>query len=130
MPSFEVFFDGDCPLCMREIAMARRLDRRGRVRFTDIAAEGFDAEALGTTHEALMASIHGRTADGTWVTGVEVFRRMYAALGFGPLVAVSRVPPVSWALEAGYRWFAANRLRLTGRCTAETCAPARPGAAT
>lgn len=119
--AFEVFFDGDCPLCRREIALLRRLDRRGAIRFTDIAAPGFDASDVGLAHADLMASIHGRTADGAIVEGVEVFRRLYAAVGFGPLVALSRVPPIGWLLDAGYRWFAKNRLRLTGRCDDGTC---------
>ncbi len=119
----EVLYDGDCPLCVREIRMLQRWDRkRGRIRFTDIAAPGFDASAIGITHEQLMAEIHGRLPDGTWVTGVEVFRRLYAAVGLGAPVAVTRLPGVSHALEAGYRVFARNRLRLTGRCDDGACA--------
>lgn len=30
----EVFFDGECPLCMREIRVLRRLDGKGHIRFT------------------------------------------------------------------------------------------------
>lgn len=119
--TFEVFFDGQCPLCTREIALLRRFDRRGAIRFTDIAEPGFDARAIGVSPADLMARIHGRTAEGTIVDGVEVFRRLYAAVGLGPLVAFSRLPPVAWLLDAGYRWFAKNRLRLTGRCDAGTC---------
>jgi predicted DCC family thiol-disulfide oxidoreductase YuxK len=134
---FEVFFDGECPLCVREIRLLRWLDRRGRVRFTDIAAESFDPSTVGRTFEDLMARIQGRDleVDGTpgpWVEGVEVFRRLYAAVGFSPLVALTRLPGVRHLLDAGYRWFARNRLRLTGRCTADSCglpAPSgRPGA--
>jgi len=123
----EVFFDGECPLCVREIEMLRRLDRRARIRFTDIAAPGFDAASEGTTFETLMAEIHGRLPDGTWITGVEVFRRLYTAVGLGPAVALTRMPGVRGALETGYRLFAKNRLRLTGRCTPESCeiTPAR-----
>ncbi len=123
----EVFYDGECPLCVREIAMLRRLDRRDRVRFTDIAAAGFDPVAHGTTAEALMAEIHARLPDGTWITGVEVFRRLYTAVGLGPAVALTRLPGVRGALDVGYRLFAKNRLRLTGRCTPESCeiTPAR-----
>lgn len=116
----EVFFDGACPLCMREIRMLRRLDRRGRIRFTDIAAPGFDASAYGVTWERLMDRMHGRLPDGTLIDGVEVFRRMYTAVGFGALVALTRLPGIRQLLDLGYDAFAKNRLRLTGRCD-DTC---------
>lgn len=118
---FEVFFDGECPLCMREIRLLRRLDKRGRLRFTDISQPDFDAAALGVEFDALMARIHGRLPDGTWVEGVEVFRRLYAAVGFGPLVATTRWPLISHGLSAAYSVFARNRLRWTGRCSDDVC---------
>jgi predicted DCC family thiol-disulfide oxidoreductase YuxK len=121
-PGLEVFFDGDCPLCVREIGWLRRRDRAGRVRFTDIAAPEFDAAAHGVEHATLMAQIHARTADGQWVTGVDVFRGLYTAVGFGPVVAITRWPIVAPLLNVAYAWFARNRLRLTGRCSDGTCA--------
>lgn len=117
----EVFYDGACPLCLREINMLRRRDHRRRVRFTDIAADGFDAEAVGVTWGALMRRIHGRLPDGTLIEGVEVFRRLYAAVGFALLVKLSRAPVVSQLLDLAYKLFAKNRLRLTGRCAADAC---------
>jgi predicted DCC family thiol-disulfide oxidoreductase YuxK len=115
----QVFYDGACPLCMREIRMLMRRDRAARILFTDIAAPDFSAEAFGTTYAELMARIKGRLPDGRWIEGVEVFRRLYAAIGFGWLVAVTRVPGLSHLLSLGYRLFAANRLRLTGRCATD-----------
>lgn len=113
----EVFYDGACPLCAREIRMLMRRDAgKGRIRFTDIAQPDFDAAAVGTTQAELMASIKGRLPSGEWIEGVEVFRRLYAAAGFPRLAAASRWPGVSQLLGAGYRVFAKNRLRLTGRC--------------
>ena len=32
-----VWFDGGCPLCLREIALMQRLDRRGAIAFIDVA---------------------------------------------------------------------------------------------
>jgi len=101
----------------------RRLDRRHRIRFVDIAAPNFDAGATGVTYAALMDRIHGRLPDGCMVEGVEVFRRIYAALGFGPLVALTRLPGIRQMLDLAYRWFARNRMRLTGRCCHPGCAP-------
>jgi predicted DCC family thiol-disulfide oxidoreductase YuxK len=112
----EAFYDGACPACVREARMIGRLDRRGGIRFVDIAAEGFDASSVGVTWEALMDRIHARLRDGTIVEGIEVFRRLYTAVGFGPLVALTRLPGVSHLLDAAYRAFAKNRFRLTRRC--------------
>jgi predicted DCC family thiol-disulfide oxidoreductase YuxK len=117
----QVFFDGDCPLCRREIDVLRRWDRRGKLLFTDISAPDFQACNVGMSQDALMAQLHGRLPDGTWVQGVEVFRRMYAAVGWGPLVQLSRLPLISHVLQWGYTVFARNRLRLTGRCTSNRC---------
>lgn len=117
----EVFYDGACPLCMREIRMLQGRDRKQHIRFVDIAADGFDAASVGLTWETLMDRIHGRLPDGTLVEGVEVFRRLYAAVGFEPLVALTRLPGVSQLLDLAYPAFAKNRLRLTGRCVDGAC---------
>jgi predicted DCC family thiol-disulfide oxidoreductase YuxK len=115
----EVFYDGECPLCRREIDLLRRFDRRKRIRFTDIAAGEFRPEDYGKTMDQLMAEIHGRLPDGRWVIGVEVFRQLYAALGLGPVVAVTRLPGLSHGLDFAYRFFAKRRLQWTGRCSAQ-----------
>ena len=114
----EVFFDGECPLCVREIRLLRLLDRRHRIRFTDISVKDFRPEQYQKSFSDFMDEIHGRLPDGSWITGVEVFRRLYSAVGFGPLVVMTRLPGVSHALDIAYRVFAKNRLRLTGRCNA------------
>lgn len=119
----EVFFDGDCPLCLREVNLLRKLDKESqRIRFTDIQAADFAPASVGRTFPELMRRIHGRLPTGELVEGAEVFRRLYAAVGFRRAVAVSRWPGVSQLVDAGYSLFAKNRLRLTGRCTDEVCA--------
>lgn len=126
----ELFYDGECPLCIREVRMLRRLDRKQRIGFTDITAQGFDAAGTGVSQQALMDRIHGRLPDGSLIEGVEVFRRLYTAVGFGKAVALTRLPGVSQLLDLGYRLFAKNRLRLTGRCRDGACAVAPSTAAT
>ena len=113
---FEVFFDGDCPLCLKEINFLRRRDKHQRVRFTDIAPATFDPTPLGLTWEGLMDRIHGRLPDGTIVEGVEVFRRLYGAVGLGWLWAPTRLPGLKQLADWAYRTFAKNRLKWTGRC--------------
>lgn len=103
----ELFYDGACPICPREVRLLRRLDQRARLRFVDIAADGFDGSSL-----ALQERMHGRLSDGTWGEGVEAFRRAYDAVGFAPLVRLSHLPGLAQLLGLGYRWFARNRYRF------------------
>lgn len=129
-PRFEILIDGQCPVCRAEANMLRRMDRgRGRLRVTDIAASNFRPEAYGRTLDELMARIHGVTPGGDIVEGVEVFRRAYAAVGWGWLLAPTRWPIIRPIANAGYRWFARNRVRLFGggleACESGRCGTAR-----
>ncbi|UCG33701.1 MAG: DUF393 domain-containing protein [Phycisphaerales bacterium] len=113
---FTVLIDGQCPVCRREAEFLRRLDGgRKRLALEDISAPGFDPARFGRSVDELMAEIHGVSADGTVVRGMEVFRRAYAAVGLGWLLAPTRLPVVRQGADAAYAWFARNRLRWTGR---------------
>lgn len=115
---FEVFFDGQCPLCRREIEMIRRKDKRNRLILTDIAAAGFEPTDIPLSE--LMAQIHGRHPDGTYVKGVEVFRQIYSRIGFEFFVKLSRLPLVGNLLDVAYHLFAKIRYwsakRRMNRC--------------
>ena len=121
---FEVFFDGKCPLCLREINMIRRKDRRKRLTLTDIADPEFEPSDVPLSE--LMAEIHGRNPDGSYVKGVEVFRQIYSRIGFGFVVKLSRLPLVGKALDFAYYLFAKIRYwsakRRMARCDT-LCSP-------
>ena len=123
----DFFYDGDCPFCKREVALFRRLDRKRKIKLTDIAAPDFHPSDIGTDMSSLMAEIHARLPDRTWLRGVEVFRRVYSAVRLGWIVPVSRLPLISHALDLCYRFFAKHRLRLTGRCSLRGCFPSPHG---
>ena len=121
----KVLYDGECPLCSREIRFLESRDRgRGRIQFEDIADAAFDPGRYGVDTGTLMARIHGVLPDGGIVEGVEVFRQAYAAVGLGWLLAPTRWPILRSLADWAYRVFARNRLRWTGRpaqCEAGRC---------
>jgi predicted DCC family thiol-disulfide oxidoreductase YuxK len=110
-----VFFDGACPICTSEIALMRRLDRRRQLAFCDFSTQEYDAASSGFAAADLGIVIHARWADGSVITGVEVFRAMWEAVGLGVLAKLSRLSLVEPLVLRAYAWFARNRLRLTGR---------------
>jgi predicted DCC family thiol-disulfide oxidoreductase YuxK len=111
-----VFYDGECALCSREIRFLEKRDRgRKRIQFQDISRPDFDPATYGLDAQQLMARIHATLPDGSVVEGVEVFRRAYAMVGLGWLLAPTRWPGLRRLADLAYRVFARNRLRWTGR---------------
>ncbi|MDA0268983.1 MAG: DUF393 domain-containing protein [Cyanobacteria bacterium] len=113
----KLLFDGDCPLCVREVNFLQKKDAgRGLVAFVDIAADDYDpAQHGGVSFAAAMGRIHAVMADGTVVKNVEVFRRVYAVLGMGWVYAATRWPLVGPVVDWAYDRWADWRLRMTGR---------------
>lgn len=102
MTDVTVWFDGGCPLCRREIALMRRLDRRGAIAFID--ADRGDADCP-VDRADLLARFHARE-DGRLLSGAAAFAAMWRAiprLRFLGLAA--RNPLVLALLERLYRAF-------------------------
>jgi len=122
----KVFHDGACPLCRREIAMLRSMDPHQRVALEDIADPAFDASQYGLTREQVHAYIHGVLPDGTVVRGMEVFRRVYEAVGRGWVWRWTAWPVFRPIADAAY-WVWAKMRPLFGSrraaCGDETCGP-------
>jgi predicted DCC family thiol-disulfide oxidoreductase YuxK len=95
---------------------------------THIDAPKFPASEPGQALADLMSRIHGRLSDDRWIQGVDVFRRLYAAVDFGQLVPASRWPGIAHLLDLAHAVVARNRARWFGRCTANTRA-VEPGQA-
>jgi predicted DCC family thiol-disulfide oxidoreductase YuxK len=110
--SATVFYDGGCPLCRREIAHYRRLDRQGELRWVDISREPEVLRDHGLAVETAMARLHVLGGDGRWHTGAKGFAHLWSRLpGYRWLsrfVATARLLPL---LERGYSRFARWRLR-------------------
>lgn len=119
-----VFFDGACPICEREIALMRRLNKRGLLNFCDFSRADYDPTLINLSPAELGRIIHARWSNGSIITGVDVFRAMWEAVGLGFLAQLTRLSPVEPLVVKAYAWFARNRLRLTGRshtCEGDTC---------
>lgn len=119
-----VFFDGTCPICAHEIALMKRMDRQRQLKFNDFSAVDYDAASIDVFPAELGRIIHARWADGRVISGVDVFRAMWEAVGLGMLARLSRLSLIEPMVVRAYAWFARNRLRLTGRshaCTGDSC---------
>ena len=118
-PAAELTFlyDGACPLCLREVRFLRRRDHHHRIHFVDVDADDYDPSLwAGISYRAAMTRIHAIRNDGSVLTDVAVFRECYRLIGMGWLYAPTTWPVLSGWVDRFYGLWAAQRLRLTGRC--------------
>ncbi|CAH0348812.1 MAG: DUF393 domain-containing protein [Sphingobium sp.] len=109
MATLTVWFDGQCPLCRREIALMQRLDKRGSIDFVDVAAEATDCPI---DRDALLARFHAQE-DGVMLSGAAAFAAMWRAIPvLRPLGLLARNRFTLAALERLYRQFLKIRPKL------------------
>ncbi len=106
----KVWYDGACPLCTREIALMRRLDKRKAITFVDVAS-GADP-SCPIDRATLLARFHAEE-DGVVHDGAAAFAAMWRAIPLlRPLGLAARSPLVLRVLEAAYLRFLKLRPRL------------------
>jgi predicted DCC family thiol-disulfide oxidoreductase YuxK len=111
MAQVTVWFDGDCPLCRREIALMRRLDRRGAIDFVDIAS---GQGACPIDRADLLARFHA-SENGRLVSGAEAFAAMWRAVPvLSPIGHLARNRVFLGLLERLYLGFLRVRPGLQG----------------
>lgn len=110
-----LFYDGGCAICRFDIANLSAANREGLLQFVDITAPGFDPGVHGRTLEDFHARMHAQKPDGSFVTGLEVFRLATRAVGAGWIAAPSGWRLLKGPMDRVYDLFARHRTGLSAR---------------
>ncbi|XP_027167329.1 uncharacterized protein At5g50100, chloroplastic [Coffea eugenioides] len=123
----KMLYDGECPLCMKEVNMLRERNKSfGTIKFVDISSDDYSPEKnQGLDYKTVMGRIHAILSDGTVVTDVEAFRKLYEAVGLGWVYAITKYEPIATIADAVYGIWAKYRLQITGRPPLEEVLEAR-----
>jgi predicted DCC family thiol-disulfide oxidoreductase YuxK len=106
----QVYYDGGCPVCSREVAMYKL--RPGAEAFDWVDIHGADPGQLGPglSREQALARMHVRTPDGTLLSGAAAFSAIWRRLpGFRWLGRLVAIPVLSAVAELCYRGFLSVR---------------------
>ena len=124
---FTLLYDGECPLCRREIEWFCRRDPDA-MHVVDISLESFDSNTYGLASDDVHRELHGIRPDGTVTVGMDSVREAYRVIGLGFMVSFTAYWPFRPIADWMYRRFAANRLQIgtwLGRrnCDENACQP-------
>lgn len=107
----KVYFDGNCPLCIRTNKIVSSFDLFHRLTFIDIRQNGNEEWPKGVNIEALAREMHLVTSKAVILTGFYSFRwiavRLPATFWLAPFLYF---PGVSFLGAKIYRWIAKNRV--------------------
>ncbi len=109
MADLQVYYDGGCPVCSREIAFYRSRPGAERFAWVDITREGAEL-GPGLTPQMALSRMHVRTAAGILLSGAAAFAAMWRMMpGFKWLGWLLVMPPFAILAEWAYRGFLLGR---------------------
>ena len=117
-----VLYDGQCRFCRSQIALLRRLDVFGALRYTSLHDEQVARDFPELPQERLREEMVVVDRAGTARGGAEAVRYLSRRLPLlWPLALVLHIPGSLPVWDWLYRLVARNRMRLGGRCEEGTC---------
>lgn len=123
--SLTIFYDGGCPLCVREMKHLKRLDQDNKMAFEDILVDDFSVRYPHVSVANANQILHGKLSNGTMIYGLDVTHAAWSLVGRGWLTAPLRWPIIRWFADKFYLFFARNRNQiskvLTGKARCEKC---------
>lgn len=114
--NFKLLYDGECPICKREVCILKKKDSQTKIKFIDISSKEFlPLENNNIDYNTAMSQIHAIDGNGNLLVGIPAFATVYARCQLLVTSALLRISFIKWTLKPLYTLFAKKRLWLTGR---------------
>jgi predicted DCC family thiol-disulfide oxidoreductase YuxK len=114
--NFKLLYDGECPICKREICILQKKDSETKIKFIDISSKEFSPfEHNNIDYNSAMSEIHAIDGKGNLLVGIPAFAAVYARCQLLVTSTLLRIPFIKIVLDPLYGLFAKKRLWITGR---------------
>jgi predicted DCC family thiol-disulfide oxidoreductase YuxK len=113
----DVFYDGKCGLCSKEITYYRRIAPDGIFNWLDIAHDPAPLSQYQISQSDALRRLHVRDASGGWHIGADAFLVIWRQLNYWRLLAMLvSLPVVKQIARLCYNWFADYRFKRLAHC--------------
>ena len=108
-----VYFDGDCPMCSREVSLYKKQKGAADISLIDVTKAPLDSLPSNVSREALLEKLHVSDKEGNFYIGGNAFLKLWENLTyFRVLSKILSLTPFSWLTNKAYDRFLVFRLRL------------------
>lgn len=114
--NLKLLYDGECPICKREICILQKKESQSKIKFVDISSKEFwPFENNNIDYNTAMSQIHAIDGKGNLLVGIQAFATVYARCQLLVISTLLRIPFIKRVLKPLYTLFAKKRLWMTGR---------------
>lgn len=113
--NLKFLYDGECPICKREVCFLQSKGNQSKVKFIDITSKEFLAVHNTIDYQTAMSQIHAIDSKGNLLVGIPAFAAVYARCQLLVTSTLLRIPFIESTLKPLYKLFAKYRLLITGR---------------
>lgn len=105
-PMNTLYYDGNCPLCLREI---RVLDSLRDQHLQLVNVHNYQPSPGEPGLESMLLRLHLKSADGTWFSGIDATVKAWSHTRWGPLFKPLRWPLLASLADRAYEYWARRR---------------------
>lgn len=101
-----VYYDGACPLCLKEVGFYKRKDSNRLINWIDVTRCEPSLLGDGLNRESALKRFHARSPEGRLYSGAEAFAEIWSTLpGFNWLGRIAKTRFMGEFMEVLYRGF-------------------------
>jgi len=120
-----IYYDGDCPLCMKEMQLLKRHDNKKYIHFIDLHNDNFSIDYPHINLSEAIRVLHGQLNTGKMLLGLDVTCKAWSLVGKHKWLTILRWPLIRIVADIIYRVFARYRSKisylLTGNKICNSC---------
>ena len=111
-----LYYDGNCPLCLREIRALEKL-RDSQLRLVNVHTH--EPAPGEPSLDSMLLRLHLKSDDGNWLSGVDATVKAWSHTRWGALFRPLRWPLLSGLADRAYEYWA--RRRFNGLYCTNSC---------
>lgn len=116
-----IFYDGNCPLCAKEMRLLKEADIHSKITLEDINANDFEQRFNYIKHEDALAFLHGQQDNGEMIYGLDVTFAAWQTVGRHKWLTILQLPGIRFMADQIYKVFAKYRSPIARLTCKSTC---------
>ncbi|MFM2485318.1 thiol-disulfide oxidoreductase DCC family protein [Celerinatantimonas yamalensis] len=108
-----IFYDGQCPLCVREMQKLAQVDKRHQLQLVDLNIAHFSENYPYIDTLKASRILHAQTQTGEILLGLDATWAAWQQVDKHRWIRLLRWPVIGWFADVGYWFFARYRYRFS-----------------